>query len=99
VFDPAHRVSDQDREKAVEILRTNLVDGRLTLDEFADRTGLAYQAKVGADLIQVTSDLPSAVVRPAATHGRASRVTVGVFAHLVRSGCMRLRKRTVAVSL
>lgn len=107
MFDPERRVSDEDRERAVLALRANLIEGRLTLDEFADRAGLAYSAKVGADLIPVTGDLPAEASpaghdRPgpsAASHRRASRVTFGVFAHLVRNGRMRIRRRSTAVSL
>jgi hypothetical protein len=99
MFDPEHRVSDEDRDRAVQSLRSNLIEGRLTLDEFAERAGLAYSAKVGADLVRVTSDLP--VPGPASTPPlrRASRVTMAVFAHLVRGGHMRLRRRTTAVSI
>jgi hypothetical protein len=92
-------VSDEDRERTVQALRTNLIEGRLTLDEFADRAGLAYSAKIGADLIQITSDLPSGAIRSAPTNRRASRVTLAIFARLVRSGRMRLRRRTTAISV
>jgi hypothetical protein len=98
MFDPGHRVSDEDRDRALQALRSNLMDGRLTLDEFADRAGLAYSAKVGADLVRVTNDLPIPGPPSAPPRRRASRVTIAVFAHLVRSGHMRLRRRTTAVS-
>jgi hypothetical protein len=75
------------------------VEGRLTLDEFANRAELAYGAKVGAELSEVTRDLPAVVTRSAPTHGRVSRLTLGVFAHVVRSGRLRLRRRTMAVSV
>ena len=80
-------------------LRSNLIEGRLTLDEFADRAGLAYSAKVGADLSEVTGDLPAVVTGSAPTQRRASRFTVALFAHIVRRGRMRLRRRTTAISL
>jgi hypothetical protein len=99
VFDPEGRVSDDDRARAVEALRTNLVEGRLTLDEFADRTGLAYNAKVGADLIHLTRDLPAVETPSALPPQRASRITFAAFAHLVRGGRLRIRRRSTAVSL
>lgn len=99
VLDPEGRVSDEDRERAVLALRTNLVEGRLTLDEFADRTGLAYNAKVGADLIHVTRDLPALETPTPSRQRRASRITFTAFAHLVRNGRMRMRRRSTAVSL
>ena len=103
VFDPEVRASNQDRERTVEILRANLVEGRLTLDEFGDRAELAFSAQTGADLVKLTSDLPAMTPAvkssPARSKRRTSRVTLSVFAHTVRSGRMRLRRRTVAVSV
>ena len=99
MVDPTNRVSDDDRDRAVQALRANLLEGRLTLDEFADRAGLAYQAQVGADLMAVTRDLPAVVTASVPTQGRAARVTLAVFAHVVRRGRIRLRRRTTAVSL
>jgi hypothetical protein len=99
VVDPSHRVSDEDRERTIGTLRANLVEGRLTLDEFAHRAERAYGAKVGAELSEVTRDLPAVVTRSAPTHGRVSRLTLGLFAHVVRSGRLRLRRRTVAISV
>ncbi len=42
----------------MEILGEAAAEGRLTLDEYADRTGLAYTARVRADLARLTDDLP-----------------------------------------
>jgi len=36
------RASDQDRQEVVDRLRGALADGRLKMDEFEDRVGLAY---------------------------------------------------------
>jgi class 3 adenylate cyclase len=57
---PSIRVSDTDRQQTVEVLRRHCADGRLTLDEFSDRVGLAFEAKTRADLDLVTADLPVA---------------------------------------
>ena len=38
------RASDAERERAVGRLREAATEGRLTLEELADRTGLAYGA-------------------------------------------------------
>ena len=38
------RASDGDRQEAVERLRASLEDGRLKMDEYLDRIGLAYEA-------------------------------------------------------
>ena len=55
------RPSAEDRERVVRLLRDRSVEGRLSTETFADRVGLAYQAKSHAELAQLTSD-----VRPAA---------------------------------
>ena len=44
----------------MRILRDRSVEGRLSTDTFAERVGLAYQARSGAELAELTSD-----VRPA----------------------------------
>ncbi|MDA0166917.1 DUF1707 domain-containing protein [Solirubrobacter ginsenosidimutans] len=50
---------DADRSKAIVTLRDATVEGRLTLDEFADRVERAELARTFADLESVTADLPS----------------------------------------
>jgi class 3 adenylate cyclase len=52
------RLSDEDRERVVEVLKTSCSDGRLTLDEFSERVGAAYQAVGLRDLPPVLADLP-----------------------------------------
>ena len=54
-----HRVSDAEREAAVVLLRDASTDGRLTLEELGDRTGLAYAAATNGELERVTVDLPA----------------------------------------
>jgi Domain of unknown function (DUF1707) len=53
------RASDQERESVVDVLRDAFTDGRLTLDEFEDRTAAAYAARTWTDLRQLTVDLPA----------------------------------------
>jgi hypothetical protein len=60
------RPSAEDRERVVRILRDRSVEGRLSTDTFAERVGLAFEAKSGAELAELTSD-----VRPA---GRLRRL-------------------------
>jgi hypothetical protein len=59
VSDGDMRASDSDREQVVEILGVAYTEGRLTLDEFDDRTTTAYAAKTWGDLRSLTSDLPA----------------------------------------
>jgi len=52
------RASDKDRDSVVDVLRDAYTDGRLTLDEFEERTSSAYAAKTWAELRELTADLP-----------------------------------------
>jgi hypothetical protein len=53
------RASDHDRESTVEVLREAFTAGRLTLDEFDERTTSAYASKTWGDLRTLTEDLPA----------------------------------------
>lgn len=90
------RASDDEREQAVLALREHLVAGRLTLDEFARRAEAAYRATTTAELATTSEALPS--VRPAGGRRRPSRITAGLFAHVVRRGRLRLPRRAVVLS-
>jgi uncharacterized protein DUF1707/2TM domain-containing protein len=52
------RASDADREQFVEALRQHHVEGRLTAEELAERTGRAYAARTFGDLDALAADLP-----------------------------------------
>jgi Domain of unknown function (DUF1707) len=52
------RASDRERETVVDVLRDAYTEGRLTLDEFEERTSAAYASKTWADLRELTGDLP-----------------------------------------
>src|ERR1700693_220751 len=52
------RASDKERESVVDVLRDAYTDGRLTLDEFEERTSAAYGSKTWADLRELTAGLP-----------------------------------------
>jgi class 3 adenylate cyclase len=56
------RVANADRDRIVTQLREHVVEGRLTLDEFSERVGLALEARTRGDLEVVMVDLPQ--VRP-----------------------------------
>jgi hypothetical protein len=53
------RVSDAERDAAVERLSAATGDGRLTLEEFSQRMELATAARTRADLEPLTADLPA----------------------------------------
>jgi uncharacterized protein DUF1707 len=52
------RASDKERESVVDVLRDAYTDGRLTLEEFEERTSAAYASKTWTDLRELTGDLP-----------------------------------------
>jgi hypothetical protein len=60
------RASDADRQEVVERLRGALEEGRLKMNEYLDRMGLAYEAVTYGDLAPLCRDLPEArpVPRP-----------------------------------
>jgi hypothetical protein len=53
------RASDEERESVVGVLRDAYTDGRLTFDEFEERTAAAYAARTWTDLRELTTDLPA----------------------------------------
>ena len=53
------RIGDPEREHAVLQLRRHLLDGRLEMEEFAERVGAAYEAKTQADLDKAMTGLPA----------------------------------------
>jgi hypothetical protein len=50
--------SDKERESVVDVLRDAYTDGRLTIEEFDERTSAAYSARTWGDLRELTGDLP-----------------------------------------
>jgi hypothetical protein len=97
------RASDVEREQVVVRLRDASAEGRLTLEELAERTALAYRARSHAELEPLTADLPSAVapdVAPARVADRPRRRwLIGVFVPVRRSGRRAFAERNVVVSL
>ena len=55
---PARRISDDDRQRAVDRLREAAGRGALGLDELEHRIGAVYEAKTVFDLEPITADLP-----------------------------------------
>jgi hypothetical protein len=68
--DGSIRASDSDREGVVAALREAFTEGRLTLDEFDERTSAAYAAKTWGQLRELTDDLPSPPVLSVKGGGR-----------------------------
>jgi hypothetical protein len=57
--DPGLRASDADREQLVDELEQHAIAGRLTTDEFEQRTQQAYEAKTMGELDALHRDLPA----------------------------------------
>jgi hypothetical protein len=73
VTHPDLRASDEDRQRIVAALQRHTAAGRLTLDEFANRTDQALAAATQADLAGVVSDLPIDVPEPVGGSGSTQR--------------------------
>ena len=86
------RVSDADRDRAISALSEHFQAGRLTADEFGERSGQALQSRTGKELAALFTDLPrsGAVVTsppprpaPAVRTGMAAPVLVGVLVSFI----------------
>jgi hypothetical protein len=81
------RVSDADRDRALSELSEALRAGRITADEFDQRSGQALRARTGKELVALVADLPlagpsaagTAVAEPA-DHAAAARCAMGASA-------------------
>ena len=62
--------SDPERERVAEALRGHAAAGRLDPDELDERLGVAYAARLRADLLPLLADLPAP---PAAPRARTRR--------------------------
>ncbi|MER7000785.1 DUF1707 domain-containing protein [Streptomyces sp. NPDC000410] len=72
------RASDAEREATVERLRTATAEGRLTLEELAERCEVAYLARTRSELATVAEDLPPAAASPApASPTRTAHALIG----------------------
>jgi class 3 adenylate cyclase len=97
---PVVRVSDADRSQAVELLRQHTAEGRLTLDEFSERVGLAFGARTEADLRQVMADLPAVQTPvPETARRKAKGWTVSIMSGSRRTGRWRPQSHTKAVAI
>src|SRR5579859_7060198 len=84
---PAMLASDAERQQAIVILRQAVVEGRLTLDEYSDRVGIAVGARTDQDLAALTRDLPERLPETSLT---VSSAETAFCSHLVRRGPLRL---------
>jgi len=93
-------VSDADREATVVRLREAGGEGRLTLEELADRVERADAARTWSDLEALTADLPatSGGAIPAPPH-KERRWVVAIMGGEQRKGRWRPSRRTNAIAI
>jgi hypothetical protein len=99
---PELRVSDADREATVVRLREAGGEGRLTLEELAERVEQADGARTRGELDALTADLPDAPsVRayPDAPAAKERRWVVAIMGGEERKGRWRPARRTNALSI
>ena len=95
---PDLRVSDAEREHAATELREHLAQGRLTLDELAERLDRTYAARTRAELDAVSADLP-AQQRAAPAAKRPRRYLVAIMSGVERSRRWRLAPQTTVLAI
>jgi hypothetical protein len=85
--------SDAERERSIEVLRDAVGEGRLTLEEFGERVGLAQAARTDQELASLARDLPA---KPMASMPSApvSEKHRAYCSHLVRTGPWSLPRRS-----
>jgi Domain of unknown function (DUF1707)/Cell wall-active antibiotics response 4TMS YvqF len=105
------RASDAEREAVVARLRDAAGEGRLTVEELAERIDAAYAAKTRAELEPLTADLPAPAERsafaPAAAAGaaspaparRATPLVLGILGGGDRKGRWRVPERMTVVNV
>jgi hypothetical protein len=99
---PELRVSDAEREATVVRLREAGGEGRLTLEELADRVERADAAVTRGDLDALTADLPASSARTATlpdTPRKERRWVVAIMGGEQRKGRWRPSRRTNAIAV
>jgi hypothetical protein len=74
------RASDDDRDRLVEQLQRHAVEGRLSMDEYAERVDRVLGARTHGELAAVTHDLPAeSIVDAALDHREGARQLIVAF--------------------
>jgi hypothetical protein len=75
------RASDADRERVAALLGEACGDGRLTVEEHAERVECAYAARTLGDLVGLTADLTTAERQPIRVEARPAYALFGTVRH------------------
>jgi hypothetical protein len=94
---PAVRASDAEREAVVTRLQTAAGEGRLALEELADRLERALAAVTRSELEVLTADLPEQAAPPPAA--KARRWIVGIMGGGDHKGRWRIASRCNVVNI
>lgn len=105
------RASDADREQVNEVLTAAYAEGRLTREEYDERSDQVLAAKTFDELIPITRDLvyagpvpPTTEPKPAGAYVDSAHAApepdriVAIFGSANRKGRWRIRRRTHAVA-
>lgn len=104
----SYRASDADRDQVAEVLHTAYAEGRITLDEHADRTQAALIAKTFDDLAALTADLVPQGLAPLPVDSTQRQLVVtdganpddekltAVMSTIKREGSWRIRAHSIA---
>jgi class 3 adenylate cyclase len=107
--DADYRLSDAERDQVIEQLRHHCGEGRLTLDEFAERADVVYRARTQSDFADILADLPPrgapvAVPIPTATPSvviaptRKRKLIVAIMSAAKRKGRWKVDEPILAVA-
>jgi uncharacterized protein DUF1707 len=73
---PELRISDTDRERAVQRLQNAVTEGRLTMSEFDERVAGVLRARTGSEVQPYLADLPATRTAPEAGQLKAAMSTI-----------------------
>jgi hypothetical protein len=96
------RASDAERDALVSQLRQDMVEGRLTVDEFTERIEAAYDSQTRAQLEALRRDLPAVGPGEALavrSQRRPSRWSIGIMGGSTRRGRWRIAGQTTAIAI
>ncbi len=95
----SERVSDADRDDTVTLLREHVVAGRLTLEEFSERVGLALEGRTRGDLATTLANLPDlAAPMGQSARRRPRRWFIAVLSGSKPRGRWKISGRTTALA-
>ncbi|HEY6738797.1 MAG TPA: DUF1707 domain-containing protein [Actinopolymorphaceae bacterium] len=93
------RVSDQDRDRIVELLGVHAAAGRLTLAEHEERVSRALAARTQGELDALTRDLPVEARQQPRARRKISRWLVSIMSGSDRRGRFRISGTVNAVAI